>query len=356
MEDIQAYNFKVKSSLGDYNVQFIKDFKKKLNKNVNKGDKIIIDSYIYNNYKTFFEDYKKSIIRIDAYEKTKSYIGVEEIISTLIEGGFKKTNTLIAIGGGITQDVTAFIASILYRGVNWIFFPTTLLAQGDSCIGSKTSINFRSFKNQLGGFYPPKEIYIYTEFLNSLPQSQIKSGLGEMFHYFVVSGEDDFIFFKNNFKEAQSDFQIMKKIIMKSLLIKRSYIERDEFDTGIRQVFNYGHSFGHAIEGLTNYSIPHGIAVSFGIDIANYISYKMKLINKSIFDEIHDVVKMIYNGYSINDLDQQDFINTLKKDKKNVDDKLGLILIKGFGKAFKKLVLPDKNFKTFLSSYFKEYC
>ena len=111
-----------------------------------------------------------------------------------------------------------------------------------------------------------------------------------MFHYFVVSGEDDFIFFKNNFKEAQSDFQIMKKIIMKSLLIKRSYIERDEFDTGIRQVFNYGHSFGHAIEGLTNYSIPHGIAVSFGIDIANYISYKMKLINKSIFDEIHDVV------------------------------------------------------------------
>ena len=355
MEDIQAYNFIVKSSFGNYKVDFIENLGKSLNENLMTGDVIIMDIYIYNNYKQFFNDFKKEIILIEAHETKKSYEGLKKVISTLIERGFRKSNRLIAIGGGITQDVTAFIASILYRGVKWIFYPTTLLAQGDSCIGSKTSINFGKYKNQLGGFYPPEQIYIYTEFLKSLPESEVKSGIGEMFHYFVVSGKKDFIFFKNNFKNALNDSEIMRKIILRSLLIKKSYIERDEFDTGIRQVFNYGHSFGHAIEGLTDYQIPHGIAVSIGIDIANYVSYKMNLIDIIIFQEIHQVVKSIYEGYSIINLDIEDLINTLKKDKKNVGDKLGLILIKDFGKTFKKLVLPDLDFKDNLECYFKKY-
>ena len=355
MEDIQAYNFIVKSSLGDYKVDFIKNLTESLNKNFIKGDVIIMDIYIYKNYKHFFKDFRNNIIFIEAHETKKSYEGVKEVISTLIENGFRKSNRLIAIGGGITQDVTAFIASVLYRGVKWIFYPTTLLAQGDSCIGSKTSINFGKYKNQLGGFYPPNNIFIYTEFLKSLPESQLKSGVGEMFHYFVVSGEKDFIYFKNNFQNALSNLEIMNKIIIRSLLIKRSYIEKDEFDTGIRQVFNYGHSFGHAIEGLTEYTIPHGIAVSIGIDIANYVSFKMNLINSIVFNEIHEVVKVIYNGYSINKIDIEDFINSLKKDKKNVGDMLGLILLKGYGRTFKELVLPDLDFQNNLKSYFKKY-
>lgn len=355
MEDTQAYDFIVKSSFGDYKVNFIENLTKSLNKNFIKGDVIIMDIYIYNNYKHFFKDFRNNIIFIEAHETKKSYEGVKDVISTLIENGFRKSNRLIAIGGGITQDVTAFIASILYRGVEWLFYPTTLLAQGDSCIGSKTSINFGNYKNQLGGFYPPNNIFIYTEFLKSLPESQLKSGVGEMFHYFVVSGEKDFIYFKNNFRNALSDFQDMSKIILRSLLIKKSYIERDEFDTGIRQVFNYGHSFGHAIEGLTEYTIPHGIAVSIGIDIANYVSLKMNLINSIVFNEIHAVVKVIYNGYSIDKIDIDDFINTLKKDKKNVGDMLGLILLKGYGRTYKQLVLPDLNFKQILKSYFNNH-
>ena len=189
MEDIQAYNFIVKSSLGNYKVNFIENLVESLNENLINGDVIIMDVYIYDNYKQFFKDFRKNIIFIKAHETKKSYEGVKEVISTLIENGFRKSNRLIAVGGGITQDVTAFIASILYRGVNWIFYPTTLLAQGDSCIGSKTSINFGKYKNQLGGFYPPENIYIYMDFLKSLPESQLKSGIGEMFHYFVVSGK-----------------------------------------------------------------------------------------------------------------------------------------------------------------------
>ena len=145
----------------------------------------------------------------------------------MIEKGFRKNHRLIAVGGGITQDVTAFIASILYRGVQWYFFPTTLLAQGDSCIGSKTSINFGKFKNQVGGFYHNK-IYVDPKFLESLAIKELQSGLGEMAHYFVVSGEEDFERYKRDYPKALKDKDVLRGVIARSLEIKKSYIEIDE--------------------------------------------------------------------------------------------------------------------------------
>ena len=155
MEDIQQYNFTVKSNIHDYEVQFIDNVKTTLSKTMKKGDFIIIDNKVKNLYPKWFEEALNNYIGIDASESQKSYQEVEPVINTLIERGFRKNHRLIAIGGGITQDITAFIASILYRGVQWLFLPTTLLAQADSCIGSKTSINFGQYKNQVGGFYPP---------------------------------------------------------------------------------------------------------------------------------------------------------------------------------------------------------
>ena len=170
----------------------------------------------------------------------------------------------------------------MYRGVDWIFFPTTLLAQGDSCIGSKTSINFGKFKNQVGGFYPPVNIYIDLAFLATLKDIDIKSGLGEMCHYYIVAGEEDFMRYKREYDFALSDKNVLAGIIARSLEIKKGYIEIDEFDQKERQVFNYGHSFGHAIESLTDYRIPHGIAVSYGMDMANFISVKLDYIPETI--------------------------------------------------------------------------
>ena len=146
MEDIQSYNFTVKSNIHDYDVNFINDFKDHLINNLIDGDYIIIDKKILNLYKDclkVLDDF--NYIAIESNENQKSYEGLIPIIDSLINNGFKKNHRLIAIGGGITQDVTSFIASTLYRGVNWVY-PTSLLAQGDSCIGSKTSINFRKFK------------------------------------------------------------------------------------------------------------------------------------------------------------------------------------------------------------------
>ena len=354
MGDIQIFDFIVKSSIHDYDVNFIDDFKSHLNNNLLEGDYIIIDNNILNIYKNdlkVLEDF--NFIGIDSNENQKSYEGLIPIIDSLINNGFKKNHRLIAIGGGITQDVTSFIASTLYRGVHWIFYPTSLLAQGDSCIGSKTSINFRKFKNQIGGFYPPNSVYIYLNFTKSLNQNEIKSGMGEMLHYFIVSSEKDFLFYKKYYKDAFVNTDSLLKIISRSLMIKKRYIEKDEFDQNIRQVFNYGHSFGHAIESLTNYKIPHGVAVSFGMDIANFVSYKMDFIDNKTRKDILEVTSNIWKGYDLKEIKVDKLIDALKKDKKNVGNKLGLILNNGYGKIFKKLIDPNEKFKNILIEYLK---
>lgn len=356
MEDIQQFNFKVKSNIHDYEVEFIGDVRQTLKKILNEGDFIIIDNKVLELYTDWFKDGFENfkLIGIDATESQKSYQEVEPIINQLIQNGFRKNHRLIAIGGGITQDVTAFIASILYRGVEWCFFPTTLLAQGDSCIGSKTSINFGKYKNQVGGFYPPNKVFVDPKFLESLPLKELKSGLGEMAHYYVVSGEEDFERYKSDYEYALTNKKVLSGLINRSLQIKKEYIEIDEYDVKERQVFNYGHSFGHAIESLTNYEIPHGIAVSFGMDLSNFVSMKKGYISSEIRQNSRELFEKIWEGYSeqVKGLNIDEYLLALSKDKKNKGTLLGLILKKGYGKVFKDFTENDSTFKSWMIEYF----
>ena len=356
MEDIQQYNFIVKSNIHDYEVNFIDNVKKTLETELKEGDFIIIDNKVKSLYPDWFKDVlvNYNYIGIDAAESQKSYQEVEPVINSLIERGFRKNHRLIAIGGGITQDVTAFIASILYRGVQWYFFPTTLLAQGDSCIGSKTSINFGKFKNQVGGFYPPNKIYVDPKFLNTLPFKELQSGLGEMAHYFVVAGEEDFDRYKRDYEQALVDKNVLRGVIARSLEIKKSYIEIDEYDKNERQVFNYGHSFGHAIESLTSYGIPHGIAISVGMDMSNFVSMKKGYITSKVRQNSRELFEKIWDGYAdqVKRLDIDTYLVALSKDKKNKGPLLGLILNKGYGKVFKDFTENDMIFRSWIVEYF----
>ncbi len=351
---LPVLDFKVKSSAHDYEVKFIENTSHVLNNEICEGDVVIIDNKVTNLYPDLLKDlnYNINVFGLDAREDQKSYEGLIPIIQELINKGFRKNHRLIGIGGGIIQDIIAFTASIMYRGVEWIFFPTTLLAQGDSCIGSKTSINFGEYKNQIGGFYPPNKIFINLEFLNTLSEADLQSGLGEMSHYFVVAGEKNFKEYKRDYEDALTDKNILTKMISNSLKIKKSYIEIDEFDQHKRQVFNYGHSFGHAIESLTDYAVPHGIAVSFGMDMANFISVKRKLLENSIRLEIRDLLQRIWSGYDISDLELDKFAMALSKDKKNIGKELRLILCKDYGKVFKTAQNLDDEFKGWLKDYF----
>lgn len=360
MEDTQLYNLNISSKVHNYSLKF-EPFQESLLNNAFDGDVIIVDSVIFKLNKGFFKTLKINvcIIKVNSTEKSKSYRDIEKIISKIVDYNFKKNNKIIAIGGGVIQDICGFISSILHRGSRWIFYPTTLLAQGDSCIGGKSSINLKGHKNQLGGFYPPFEIIIDILFLETLPKIEIISGLGEICHYFLIKGGPDFETFKNKW----SDKNNLKDIIFKSLLIKKSVIELDEFDKKERQVFNYGHSFGHAIESITNYSVPHGIAVALGMDIANYVSYKSNYISYELFSDLsvflenfwinNEVTPVIFGLFEKKDYILSEFINILKKDKKNVSHKFALILSKGIGDVFKTEIDSEEFISKCIDDYFK---
>lgn len=346
-------DFKVKSSRGDYFVNFGLCVET-LPDQLNIGDVVIIDEVIAELYPTVINaigDSEK--IFIEATETVKSYQSIGRIIEAILSTGFSKNNKLVAIGGGVTQDVTSFAASIMLRGVDWTFFPTNLASQCDSCIGSKTSVNLGSYKNLLGGFYPPKEILIDFTFCESLNNIDICAGLGEMMHYFLNDGSDSLEKLGVEIKKAKTDHHLLSKLIERSLLIKRKMVEIDEFDQGPRRVFNYGHTFGHALESSTNFAVPHGIAVAYGMDLANIISWKLGLIDNSLRNNIRPILQDIFEIFPIPPFKIESYFDALMKDKKNLEGKLNVILTRGLGDMYQTHFELTDEMRTLISDFFK---
>ncbi len=318
------------------------------------GDVVLLDRAVRDGHGARLDGLLASCptIEVHASERAKSFEEIGRTIETLVSTGFRKGGRLLVIGGGVTQDISAFIATVIYRGVDWFFVPTTLLAQGDSCVGGKSSINFRGYKNLLGSFHPPSRILIDVSFLDTLPPLEVTSGVGEILHFLVYSGEEDFVFLESNLGPLRTDGSLMRELIGRSLAIKKSVVEVDELDVGVRQLFNYGHSFGHAIEAATEYSIPHGIAVSFGIDIANYVSVGMGMADSAFRQRVRDVATHLWGGFSIRDLDVGQIFTALRRDKKNVGADVYVILTSGFGGCVKTRIDLDGREGELIREYF----
>ena len=348
-------DFTIRSSVHDYSVRFVNDFNAVLDDILESGDILLIDENIYSLYRKRLApicDRCRHII-IEPSEVKKSYQGVIPIIESLIEGGFRKNNRIIAIGGGITQDIATFISANLYRGVQWYFFPTTLLSQSDSCIGGKASLNFGGYKNLLGNFYPPWKIFIDLSFLQTLPKRDLVSGLGEMTHFYFVSGGEDYQLMAKSRETALEDKEVLESLILRSLQIKKATIEIDEFDRKERQIFNYGHSFGHAIESVTQYRVPHGIAVSHGMDIANFISCKLGFISSDERDKMRAVLRHNWDEVPLGEIDPEVFIDALRKDKKNINTQVRVILTRGLGQMFITSLDVDDQPGKWIREYFQ---
>ena len=271
----------------------------------------------------------------------------------MIDKGIKRGNQLVVIGGGITQDLGCFIATTLFRGLPWTFIPTTLLAQADSCIGSKSSINLLGHKNIVGTFSPPNEIFICSVFLDSLSEIELRSGIGEMLKVHMLDDYTSFQLIAKNYGHLFSDELILADFIRRSLLIKKRFIEKDEFDTGIRNLLNYGHSFGHAIEAATNFGIPHGIAITMGMDMANFISSEINLGRVELFEFCHPILKLNYRGYQSHPVSFDQFQSALQKDKKNVNQTLTLILPNSENKLEKIYIEKTSEFWDSCQNYFE---
>jgi len=351
-------SFKVKSKIsGFYNVYFIKDLFELQPIFSDNNIIYIIDNKVLKLYEKQFKFFNPDsrIVGIDSSEENKTIDYSQEIIRSLIDLNIRKEDKLIAIGGGITQDIVAFISSIIFRGVKWDFVPTTLLAQCDSCIGSKSSINFDKFKNLLGTFNPPDNIYVYSEFLETLTESEIRSGIGEMLHYFFT---DNINLAKKITDEINDLINNRKKLfyfIFNSLTIKKKIIEIDEFDNSIRHIFNFGHTFGHAIEAIVNYSIPHGQAVTLGMDLANFIALKKNRICDKQFNMMHDILEKNIPSFKFTTLNINNYTNALSKDKKNKGNKIGCILTVKPGKVEKIFIENDNWLRDCIIEYSNLY-
>lgn len=297
----------------------------------------------------------KNTVVIEATEENKSIERIIPVFERLVESSVRRDHVLIAIGGGIIQDITCFVASTLLRGMSWVFVPTTLLAQADSCIGSKSSINLGKTKNILGTFNPPNEIHVCAGFLDTLEDKDICSGIGEILKVHAIDSASAFDRLAADYDALLSDRSMLLAYVRKALLIKQRFIEVDEFDRGVRNIFNYGHSFGHAIEAATNFAVPHGIAVTLGMDMANRIASLRGLIEEKHYLRMHGVLRKNYASFAKTPIPLDRMLPALLKDKKNTSSKLVLIFPVGPEAAIQCVeAAPDAEFQSQCQLYLDE--
>ena len=283
-------------------------------------------------------------VPVAASEEAKSYLAVEPVFCRLLELGIRRTGRLIVIGGGVLQDIGCFIASTLFRGVRWTFFPTTLLAQCDSCIGGKSSLNIGSYKNQLGTFYAPHEILLSTRFLATLPPDQIVSGLGEAIKLHWIEGAEAVARLHGWLADPARFEENLEQIIWSSLRIKHRFIEEDEFDRGIRNLLNYGHTFAHAFESATAYAVPHGIAVTAGTACAVIFSERRGLLPAGEWHRLRAWLRPYYGKFVpvLRAASRAKIVTAMTHDKKNTGTGITFILTAGPGRM-EKTPLPREE-------------
>jgi len=290
---------------------------------------------------------------IDANEDAKSLERIPEYVTALSQAGVRRGHVIMAVGGGVVQDIACFIAAIYMRGVDWSFHPTTLLAQTDSCIGSKSSINVGGIKNLVGTFTPPREVVVNPAVLETLDESDIRSGIGEMLKVHAIAGPSAFDALAADYDRLLVDRGVRLRYIHNSLKYKQALIEVDEFDQGPRLVMNYGHTFGHAIESATDYAIPHGIAVTLGIDMANFVAAALGVGTTAQYRRMHDVLARNYEPERRVAIPVDRVLAAISRDKKNVGDQITLILPDGNGTIQRGRYPNDARFvsacRTFLA-------
>lgn len=219
-------------------------------------------------------------------EKSKSPEVLFSLLEALAEKHFTKSDVLIALGGGVTGDLTGLAAALFLRGVNVIQLPTTLLSAVDSSVGGKTAVNLKAGKNLAGVFNQPQLVLCDTEFLKTLEDDIFADGMAEVIKYGVLADEELFSKVKKGNVKAN-----IEEIIARCVEIKRDIVNEDEFDTGKRQLLNFGHTLGHAIEAESKFQISHGTAVAMGMVLAADISFKNNLTSVSLKEEIAEACK-----------------------------------------------------------------
>lgn len=286
----------------------------------------------------YLQAYQCDVVFIPQGEENKNLQEWQKIFDVLLKKKHERSTTLIALGGGMIGDMTGFAAACYQRGVNYIQIPTSLMAQVDSAIGGKTAVNHVHGKNMLGAFYQPQCVISDVELLSTLSQREFVSGLAEVIKYALICDIDFYFWLEKNVDLIlQRETNVLLHVVSRSAAIKAGIVSQDEKDQGLRNLLNFGHTFGHALETALNYqNILHGEAVAIGMVVAANLSRELNLIS-------HEEVERIINLLKTFGLLQMSFtfpptlelVNLIKLDKKVLNKKINFIVLKKLGEAIK---------------------
>ena len=290
-------------------------------------------------------------ITIPAGESSKNLREVEKIYTRAIERGLDRKSPIIAFGGGVVGDLTGFVAATYLRGVPFIQVPTTLLAQVDSSVGGKTAVNHELGKNLIGAFYQPKAVFIDVDSLKSLPDREIRSGLGEVIKYGIIKDAEFFRYLEENAEKIMNrDVETFKHIVKRSCEIKAEVVSADEKESGLRKILNFGHTIGHAFEHVTSYKYRHGEAVSIGMVGAALISWVMGKINFNDVARLKDLLDKFQIVSTCKGINMEDFYAAISRDKKIIDGKISWVLMRGIGDVEVTDDVPESEIKKALKN------
>jgi 3-dehydroquinate synthase len=273
------------------------------------------------------------IIEVPEGESSKNLGQAEKLYDRLLELNCDRKSALVALGGGVIGDLVGFVAATYQRGIPFIQVPTTLLSQVDSSVGGKTAVNHPKGKNMIGAFYQPRLVVTDLETLRTLPAKEYCAGLAEIVKYGVISDAKLFDFLETNYQKIlRLDHECLSYIIETSCAIKAKVVEKDERESHHRMILNFGHTLGHAIESLTNYSrYIHGEAVAIGMVQAAELSHSMEKCSKEVPRRLQALLKNLGLPVEMPGLDSTAIIESLYHDKKTMDHKIKFILVKEIG-------------------------
>ncbi len=311
-----------------------------VNSRIDKENRLsVTDSNVYKLYGKLMERFvfkKDDIFYFQAGEESKNYKTLHSIYDFLLDKKADRYTYLLAFGGGVVGDVSAFAASTYMRGIPVIHIPTTLLAMVDSAIGGKTAINYGGFKNIVGSFYQPKLVVCDIDFLDTLKRTEFNSALSEVIKYGIIRDKSLFEFIEKN-KEAvaERDKDVLTQIVLRSIKNKADIVKEDEKETGNRALLNFGHTLAHAVESATEYKkYLHGEAVSIGSVFAAQLSFKLGLTSYETVERIKNLLSFFGLPVFLDkNLDPKLLYKIMEKDKKNKNGQLRFVLTKNIGSS-----------------------
>lgn len=282
-------------------------------------------------------------------EANKNLKTVQQLYEFLVLHQFERKDLLLALGGGVVGDLTGYTAATYLRGIDFVQLPTSLLAQVDSSIGGKTGVDFDCYKNMIGAFYQPKLVYMNLDVLNTLTEKEYLSGMGEIIKHGLIQDETYYQWMLAHLEQIRKrERKVMEKMITESCQIKRRVVERDPKEQGERALLNFGHTLGHAIERLMNFSLLHGECVGLGMLAAYRIGVNRNTLEEEGYQELFHLLKELGMAVTINGLSAREIVAVSKNDKKMEQGKIKFILLEKIGQAYVDRTVSDREMEVAL--------